>query len=306
MSYRDLDYICCLAEQRSITKAAKVLNITQPALSIFLRNLEQRLDTRLFEHVGKSLVPTYAGERYLYYAREIRIMQKAMEEELVELKEEGTGCLSLTCMLPRSTYLVPETIPAFKQCYPNVTIQLYEEVSYSALERNILDGRAFLGVGNFFSKDSNITSVTLGEEEILLAVYADHPVVKRMHAKPGDPPRPIDLREFKYDPLIVPKNTRSAEVQQALFDKINPKPSIFLETRNIENALRLCSEGMGITFLCNSHSRFKFLPPNIVFFSTAEPEAKMELYLLHRTNAYIPAYVQYYIELLRKYAGGNL
>lgn len=202
--------------------------------------------------------------------------------------------------------MIPETIPTFRRRYPHVKIQLYEELTYNAIERNILDGRAFLGVANYFSKAPNITSVVLGEEELLLTAYADHPVVKRLGVEPGDPPRLVDIGEFKDTPLIVPKDTRTAEIAQTVLQKQNPDQPVFLETRNIENSLRLCSEGLGMTFLCDSHIHFKYLPKNLVFFSTAAPEAKMLLYLLYRSNAYIPSYIQAYIDMLRDYAKGRL
>lgn len=306
MGFRELEYVCALAENKSITKTAKALGLTQPALSIFLKNLEAETGTPLFEHVGKSLVLTYAGERYLHYAREMLIMEKAMNHELSELQLEDKGCLSLTCMLPRSTFMIPETIPAFKQLYPNVSIQLYEEVAYDAIERNILDGRAFLGIVNYKPKDPHITATPLHEEELLLAVSDDHPIAKRMNAHHGDKPRIIDLNDFKNDPLIIPKNTRTAEQIQAITQKRRLDQPVFLETRNIEIALRLASEGLGITFLCDSHINFKYLPGNLVFFSTADPDAKMMLYLLYRTNSYMPSYIQKYIEMLKDYACGNL
>lgn len=306
MANRELEYVCCLAEHRSITQAAKALGLTQPALSIFLRNLETRLNIKLFEHVGKTLVLTYAGERYVHYAREMMLMDRAMAEELSELRAEDNGQLSLTCMLPRSTYIVPQTIPAFKRMYSNVSIQLYEELSYETLEKNILEGRAFLGIGNFQSTSPSITSVPLTEEEMLLALSADHPLARKLGVRPGDPPRMVDLDELEDTPLIVPRDTRTAEAQHTVFNKQKHRHPVFLETKNIENSLRLCAEGFGVTFLCSTHIHFPYLPENLVFLSTNEPDARFMLYLLHRTNAYIPSYIQSYITLLQQYAEGKL
>ena len=299
MGFRELEYVRALAEYRSITKAAKAVGLTQPAMSMFLRNLEGQLGAPLFERVGKGLILTYAGERYLHYANEILLTEQEMRTELSEFGSEGHGCLTLACMLPRSTYLVPMTIPAFKEHCPEVGIQLYEEIAYSDIEKDLLEGRAFLGIGNWQSKDPRLSAEVLREEELLLAVDENHVVAKSLGGKPGDPPMAVDYQNFKDDPVIVPKGTTTAGLQQEFSRAYNPSQPIFLETRNIENALRLAAEGFGLTFLCDTHINFQYLPKNLVFFSVGIP--KMTLYLLRRANSYTPSYVHTYIDILRQY-----
>ena len=58
MGFRELEYVRALAEYRSITKAAKAVGLTQPAMSMFLRSLEGQLGAPLFERVGKGLILT--------------------------------------------------------------------------------------------------------------------------------------------------------------------------------------------------------------------------------------------------------
>lgn len=299
MAFRELEYVRALAEYRSITKAAKAMGLTQPAMSMFLRTLEASLGTSLFERMGKGLILTYAGERYLHYANEILLTEQEMLTELSEFGEEGHGCLSIACMLPRSTYLVPMTIPVFKEQCPEVGIQLCEEIDYGDMEKDLLDGRAFLGIGNWRSKDPRLTAEVLREEELLLAVNENHVIARSLGVKPGDPPAPIDYQNFQNDPIIVSKGTRTAALREEFCRAYNPNQPIFLETRNIENALRLASEGFGVTFLCDTHIRFQYLPQNLVFFSAGIP--KMTLYLIRRANAYIPSYVHTYIDILHRY-----
>lgn len=299
MGFRELEYVRALAEHKSITKAAKAVGLTQPAMSMFLRSLEESLGTPLFERMGKGLILTYAGERYLHYASEILLTEQEMRTELSEFGSEGHGCLTIACMLPRSTYLVPMTIPAFKEQCPEVGIHLYEEIEYSHMEKDLLEGRALLGIANWQSKDPHLAADVLREEELLLAVNENHVIAKSLGVRPGDPPMPIDYQNFQNDPVIVPKGTITADLQQEFSRSYNPHQPVFLETRNIENALRLASEGFGITFLCDTHINFQYLPKNLVFFSAGIP--KMTLYLLRRANSYIPSYARTYISILRQY-----
>ena len=146
---------------------------------------------------------------------------------------------------------------------------------------------------------TDLAGEVLREEELLLAVDENHVVAKSLGVKPGDPPMAVDYQNFKDDPVIVPKGTTTAGLQQEFSRAYNPSQPIFLETRNIENALRLAAEGFGLTFLCDTHINFQYLPKNLVFFSVGIP--KMTLYLLRRANSYTPSYVHTYIDILRQY-----
>ena len=70
MEYRDFEYVLTIYQEKSLSKAAEKLYITQPALSIFLTRLETQLQTRLFERTKRGLVPTYAGQKYIEFARQ--------------------------------------------------------------------------------------------------------------------------------------------------------------------------------------------------------------------------------------------
>ncbi|MBE5994610.1 MAG: LysR family transcriptional regulator, partial [Paenibacillaceae bacterium] len=71
MDLKEARYILAISRNKSISKAAETLFISQPSLSKYLKNLEQQLGTRLFDRVGSGYYPTYIGERYIHYAEKI-------------------------------------------------------------------------------------------------------------------------------------------------------------------------------------------------------------------------------------------
>lgn len=71
MNYHELQYILCIAKHQNLTKAAQELYISQPTLTKHLQKLEREMGTKLFSRSGNSYTPTFAGRKYMEYARKI-------------------------------------------------------------------------------------------------------------------------------------------------------------------------------------------------------------------------------------------
>ena len=91
MNLKEQTYVCVLAECGNITKAADRLYISQPALSIYINNLEKSLGTKLFERAGKRFVLTPAGELYVEKARKMLELKKEFDEAMAEIRDNKRG-----------------------------------------------------------------------------------------------------------------------------------------------------------------------------------------------------------------------
>ncbi len=91
MNLKEQTYVCVLAECGNITKAADRLYISQPALSIYINNLEKSLGTKLFERAGKRFVLTPAGELYVEKARKMLELKKEFDEAMAEIRDNKEG-----------------------------------------------------------------------------------------------------------------------------------------------------------------------------------------------------------------------
>ena len=91
MDFRELRYVLSVASHQNLTRAAQELYISQPSLSKYLQNLERTTGMRLFDRQGNRLRLTYAGERYVRYARQMLLMKRDMDEELGEIAREERG-----------------------------------------------------------------------------------------------------------------------------------------------------------------------------------------------------------------------
>ena len=147
MNYHELKYILCIAKYQNLTKAAQELYISQPTLTKHLQKLEREMGTKLFSRSGNSYTPTFAGRKYMEYARKILQIQQDWEKELKDLTENNEGELNIAFPLMRSTCMVPQIMTSFFQKYPKVKVNILEE-AYSIQEKLLLNDQLDFGIFN--------------------------------------------------------------------------------------------------------------------------------------------------------------
>ena len=119
------DYFIALARERSFTKAAKQLHITQQTLSNYVAQLEKEIGSTLFVR-NIPLKLTYAGEIYLRYALAIQNQIENMQHELDDVSQKERGLLKIGIAFSRGRILMPKVIAAFQKEHPFVQVKLVE------------------------------------------------------------------------------------------------------------------------------------------------------------------------------------
>ena len=140
MDFRELTYITAVADERSVTEAAKRLYISQPSLSYILTKTEQELGVKLFDRKKTPLTLTYAGEVYVEHAKEILRIRDNMKRELSDIGHGKKGRINLGIPNERAGYMLAKVMPLFKEQYPNIEIHLVESRS-AELVRNLLNDK---------------------------------------------------------------------------------------------------------------------------------------------------------------------
>lgn len=300
MDFKDLQYVIAIAENKSISKAAKCLYISQPSLSKYLKNLEKRLGINLFERIGNNYVLTYAGELYIKKAREILIIKKGLDDAFFDVMKNKKGRLVVACSILRSPYLISKTIVPFKELYPDVQIQFIESTKTNHLEKLLYSGEADLAIFNYSEKDDNLNCTEITDEEIVLAISSHHPLSTSGKIKNGYKHPVIDLYKFKNDNFIVNSpEQKSGEIAQRLFDIYNINPNILISTRSISCTASLVAEGAGIAFISDTHLKHMNLKAMPMLFSIDNPISKIKLCAVYRKGSYLPQYLKDYIKIVK-------
>lgn len=265
MTQKELLYVKTIADEKSISKAAKKLYIAQPSLSQAIQRIEDSLGSQLFIRTTKGLTLTYAGEQYYKFATRVLKMYEDFEIEISDINNLKTGKINIGITTHLATYLLPVVLPKFKEKCPNIEIHVIEKNS-TELEQSLILGEVDFVIMHKLSNvpPSQINYETLMEDPFLIALSPSHHLNKYAKEVPGLSFPKIDLKLLADEPFIMlNRNQRIRQVVDKIFEKADINPKITLTLKNFETAKRLAAEGIGVTFVPMQYSKIsptKFCP----------------------------------------------
>ena len=295
MDFKELSYIAAIAKHQNITKAAESLYISQPGLSKFLAGLESDLGLKLFDRIDKKYIPTYAGERYLEYARTILDTKASLEAELADIIKRDRGVLNIGLPNMRCAYMLPKTLPVFNAKYPNVKVNIFEGTS-AAIDKRLLDGETDLA---FYSKpykpNPHVTYETLAREELRVCTCRNHPV--KDLAKNGH----IELCALRKERLILlSPEQRTGQISRYWLAKAGIDLSRSITTNNMPAVIALTEQGWGISFVFESHLRWHSPKPEMDTYSFGDGCVMSDFVAAYRRGSYLSSYAREFIRTAGK------
>lgn len=254
MTSRELLYVKTIADEKSITRAAQKLYLTQPSLSHCVTNIEKQLGTRLFRRTSGGLVLTYAGEKYYRMACEVLRVYAAFESEISEESELVRGRITVGITNYLACDLLPRMLPRFHREHPGIELRIIEETT-DELEKSLLSGRLdfaimHTGAGDGASEDPGLAHEVLRRDPFLLLAPSDHPHRDKAVSCEGSAFAELDPACLAGEPfLMVTRGQRIRHVADRVLQTAGISPQIVFTSRNYETLRRLCAEGMGYTFV---------------------------------------------------------
>jgi len=240
MEIRQLRTFQAVAQMLSFNRAAERLHYAQSSISAQIQALEEELEVKLFDRLGRRILLTEAGERLLQYARKILDLADETRAEVVRSKEpEG----ALTIRVPESfcAYRLPPVVKQFRSRFPKVSLSFITcavENLQKDLRKGITD-LAFLLTESIQAAD--LEAEALGFEHIMLVASPEHPLV----AKPE-----IKTRDLEGETILLSKVDCSYRKSfEQILDQGNIRPGTTLEFNSVEAIKQCVMEGIGITIL---------------------------------------------------------
>lgn len=259
MTERELLYVKTIADEKSISKAAQKLFLSQPSLSQSIQRIEAALGTKLFKRTNTGMFLTFAGERYYQVATDILKIYDDFRIEVSDINNLKKGRVTIGCTIYLATHIMPVILPMFKEACPNIEVYVVEENS-TTLEKCLSSGKVDFAIMHTspvynLSKTSNIDFHLLYKDPFILVTKKDHPLGR--FAKPSEDSEhsKIDITLFANEPFImVKRGQRIRQVSELILQKAKINPTVVLTTKSYEIARRLACEGIGVTFVPEQYS----------------------------------------------------
>ncbi len=257
MEIRQIEYILAIYEEKSISRAAERLGISQPALSQQLSRLEEKYGVQFFQRNSRNLRLTAAGELFLENGRRILEIQKQTDRELFEFRDSSRGSFSVGVSPGRCTSIVSNSFPSFRQQFPQYKIKIIEK-TYQELADMILKNELDLLCTAFPDNTPELKLAfnyrLLEREEIQLAVSESHPLASRFALSTDDGLPIADLSGFAdCDFALPPKPSVLRTVADQSFATANINPDIVYESHNIDSIYRIVTNTDVCTFVPASY-----------------------------------------------------
>lgn len=283
MDLKQFEYVLTINEERSFSKAAKKLFISQPSLSQYINRLETQLGVTVFDRNTSPLTLTYEGELYIETALNILSILDNLQKKFDDVSDLKIGRLNIGLTPSKANNPLPDILPVFKEKYPGIDITITEAAS-SELEDLLSHGMVDLCLMNLPIKSKNIEYDEILKEKIYLAAP---PAYSGTTEDRGEKYPFISIESLAEEPFILlHSDQRVRQIADNFFANAGIKPKILLETSSIETALRLSAAGMGFCFVPESYISSSYLVKTPKYYSFGEPAFSWTLVIAYRQNAY--------------------
>lgn len=239
MELYQLRYFVAVADNGNFTRASEQCNISQPSLSLQIKNLEIELGHKLFHRLGRRAIPTEAGQIFLERVRRILL---AVDDASKEMRDSPTleRRIRVGAVPTLAPYLLPPVLERCRSLFPNLIVHIHEDFRPD-LVRSLVEGYLDLAIIPQPVKDPRLSVESLYSEPLLLVVGKEHPLAK----KPAITAR--DLAEESFV-LLGHASTLSIEIERFCGDH-DFVPKLAHRCSQISTVKTLVALGPGISIL---------------------------------------------------------
>ena len=242
----DLDQLHTFLEivrLKSFSKAAQTCFRTQPAISAQIRQLEQELNTSLFERLGTRIQLTAAGRIFCDYADQILDLRRRAQNSINELERVPHGELVIAANEATCIYVLPTVFSEYKKRFPNV--QLLVDRSYGGhVVEAVLDNLADFGFTQLPVAEKKLQVLPIYSDEIKLLAPVGHPLAAQAS---------VSCTDVAAYPLLLPKGGATRAKLNQWLEPVEDELQISMELDSTEMIKRFVLAGLGLSFMAASH-----------------------------------------------------
>ena len=246
MNRNHLALFRAVAEAGGFSRAAEVIHVSQPAISMQVAELEESFGTPLFDRLPRGVRLTDAGKTLLHYAQRIAALEGEAERAMRELRGLARGRLALGASKTIGGYLLPAVLGEFRRRHPGVELQLVID-NTETIKTRLIDGTLDLALTEGMPpEDEALGTRVFREDELIVIAPAKHPFLKPLPGKRRL--QPITARQLCAQPLILrePGSGTREVLLRALAESGVEPGEVVLTLTDTEAIKRAVLAGLGL------------------------------------------------------------
>lgn len=300
------NYIKKIAEVGSVSVAAEILGISQPALSAFLKKTELELGVTLFDRSRQPMELTEAGHVYIDYLDREAALRRELLQNLADIESMSTGTVVVGGASFFNIAYLPGPIAEFAAEYPGVDIEIVdgkvpELVTMS--QKGIID----LFITPLADEPERFCYKEMLEEKVYLAVPGEWEINSILAGKavePGRAPVPLSRADFEAlceNTFIVLRNDLDiGRKMEALFTKYGCRPARTVTAEQTMTTLNLTQAGVGVSLITDSSIRKCGLAKLPKLYLADDEICTRKIYIAYPRNKYLSRPARKFIETLER------
>lgn len=239
MDFGQVEAFLEVATHKSFSRAAEVLQLTQPSVTARIQALERALGEELFERSGRGVRLTDAGNAFLPYAERILQTLREGRDAVEEVRNIQLGSLRLGAAITISTYVLPRILRTFCQRYPGIDVLIRTGRSEQVLNM-LLSDEVQVGLVRSLS-NPEVETIHIYDDEIVLVCHPGHPFAKVGKAK---------VSEAAVEPIVLfDRGSSYYGLIHSFFREAGVIPNVAMELDSLEATKRMVEEGLGIALV---------------------------------------------------------
>ena len=299
MEFKHLEVFVKLVENLSFSAAAEELNISQPTVSLHIKQLEEELDTPLFIRSTRELKITEEGTILYREAKDLLQQRSTLIDRFINPNRK---ILRLGSSTIPTGYILPFVLSRFRKTHPNILIQVEEQNSYETIKR-ISARKVDAGIVGMKTDDENCEFKPIYQDEFVFIT----PNIPYYRALQQTQP---NLKRLAQEPLIVRES--GSAVKQNMELMLNAAHidlaslHIITAINNIDMIKRLVAQGVGTSFISKIAVNDMIDRGELLAFSLEDvPHRYRDLYLVWNKKITIPTYLQEFLDCALEYSQGK-
>lgn len=310
--FQGMEYVYEVYKEKSFSRAAASLFISQPSLSANVKRIEKRIGYPIFDRSTKPLGLTECGERYIQAVEQIMSVKNEFVNFVNDLGGLKTGKLVVGGSNFFSSWILPGLIADFARKYPLIEIILIEE-STANLAQLLQQGALDLAVDNCLLDEAVFDSCIFQEEHLLLAVPRSFAVNEslsayqlsvesiRDHSFLKPEMKAVPLAAFRDEPFIMlkPENDTGKRAL-AICHQHRLHPHVVFELDQQLTAYNITCSGMGISFLGDMLISSVPDNPDLVYYKLPPKNSSRNVYFYWKKGRYLSRAMEEFLKLIIK------